>query len=175
MSQPYVGEIRAFAFQRTPTGWFPCDGRLLSIADYQVLYTLLGTTFGGDGVTSFGVPDLRGRTPIHWGNLPGGGTYVLGQKAGTETVTLTTQQIPAHNHVMAAANTPATTVTPGAAVLPATVTGDTLYLTTPAGATAAMSTQSVGFTGGNLAHENCAPTLTMSFCISAFGVFPSQN
>jgi microcystin-dependent protein len=177
MSQPYVGEIRAFGFSRTPSGWFPCDGRLLSIADYQVLYTLLGTTFGGDGVTTFGVPDLRGRTPVHWGSMPGGNTYVLGEKAGTETVTLTIQQIPAHTHMMVATSQVGTTITPGSAVVPSAVgNSDTMFIPDLTSAVAAvMDTESVSFTGGSQPHENCAPTLTVSFCISAFGVFPSQN
>jgi microcystin-dependent protein len=177
MSQPYVGEIRAFGFSRTPTGWFPCDGRLLSIADYQVLYTLLGTTFGGDGVTTFGIPDLKGRRPIHWGTMPGGSTYVLGQKSGTEEVTLITQQIPSHNHTMVAVAGAATAITPAPTLFPGTIGGgDTLYLPDAAGTTVvAMDTEAVGLTGGSLPHENCAPTLTVSICISAFGVFPSQN
>ncbi|MFT4252286.1 MAG: tail fiber protein [Caulobacter sp.] len=176
MSQPYVGEIRAFGFPRIPTGWFPCDGRLLSIADYQTLYTLLGTTFGGDGITTFGVPDLRGRRPVHWGTMLGGSTYTLGQKAGTEEVTLLLAQIPQHNHYMAAFAATATAITPGPTVGVGTIGNDTLYLPETTGATAVvMDTEAVGFTGGSQPHENCAPTLTVSICISAFGVFPSQN
>lgn len=177
MSQPYVGEIRAFGFPRIPTGWFPCDGRLLSIADYQTLYTLLGTTFGGDGVTTFGVPDLKGRRPVHWGTMLGGSTYVLGQKAGTETVTLITNQIPQHTHYMIAYNNTATTITPGPTVGVGTIGGgDTLYLPETTGTTVvAMDTESVSITGGSQPHENCAPTLTVSICISAYGIFPSQN
>jgi microcystin-dependent protein len=176
MSQPYVGEIRMFGFGRTPNGWQACDGSLLSIAEYEVLFTLLGTTYGGDGQNTFAVPDLRGRLPIHQGTSPGLSTYTIGQVAGTETVTLITTQMPSHSHVASATSTAATAVTPGNTLLPGTVSGDTFYVNTTTGNTAAaMSGQSLTATGGNQPHENCMPTLTVQFCIAWAGIFPSQN
>lgn len=177
MSTPYIGEIRIFGFPRIPNGWHACDGSLLSIAEYETLYTLLGTTYGGDGVTSFAVPDLRGRVPIHWGRGPGLSAYVAGQMSGTEGVTLTQLQMPAHNHIMLAGTSTATALPPGPTLAPAAVTGgDTMYITDLAGATpVALAANELAFTGNNVAHENLMPTLTLSICISLFGIFPSQS
>jgi microcystin-dependent protein len=176
MSQPYVGEIRMFGFGRVPNGWWACDGSLLSIAEYEVLYALVGTTYGGDGQTTFGVPDLRGRLPIHQGTGPGLSTYVIGQRAGSEQVTLTSNQMPAHTHTLLATSAAATALSPGNAVLPGAVSGDTFYASDIAGATAvAMSAQSTSSSGGSQPHENCMPTLTVQYCIAWAGIFPSQG
>jgi microcystin-dependent protein len=176
MSAPYVGEIRMFSFPRIPTGWFACDGSLKSISDYQVLYTLIGTTYGGDGVQTFGVPDLRGQVPLHQGTGPSLTPRVLGELGGSENVTLLTPNMPAHNHSFTASTAAASTITPGSGVLPGAVTGDTLYLTTVTGAnTQAYSPAAVQQQGGNVAHENLMPTLTVSICIAWAGVFPSRN
>ena len=114
MTTPYVGEIRLFGFSRVPTGWFACDGSLQSIAEYQTLYTLLGTTYGGDGISTFAVPDLRGAVPVHQGTGPGLSPRPLGLFGGTESVTLSTDQIPAHQHTPNATSNSASTVnTPG--------------------------------------------------------------
>jgi len=176
MSQPYVGEIRMFGFGRTPNGWQACDGTLLPIAEYEVLYTLLGTTYGGDGQSTFGVPDLRGRLPIHQGTGPGLSNYVIGQKSGTESVTLISQQMPAHTHAAVATTGAATALTPGIALLPGAVSGDNFYASDVTGATAVpMSAQSTGLAGGSQPHENCMPTLTVQYCIAWAGIFPSQG
>jgi microcystin-dependent protein len=176
MSQPYVGEIRMFGFNRTPNGWMACDGSLQSIAEYEVLYTLIGTTYGGDGQSTFGLPDLRGRLPIHQGQGPGLSSYVLGQKSGTESVTLTQAQMPAHTHTVVATTAAANSLSPGPTLLPAAVSGDTLYVTDLTGATAiAMSAQSTSVSGGSQPHENCMPTLTVQYCIAWAGIFPSQG
>ncbi|MEG1117467.1 MAG: tail fiber protein, partial [Janthinobacterium sp.] len=114
MSTPYVGEIRLFSFPRIPTGWFACDGSLKPISEYEVLYILLGTTYGGDGVNTFGVPDLRGQVPLHQGTGPGLTPRVMGQKGGSETVTLLQTQLPAHTHVVSALSSLATVNTPAA-------------------------------------------------------------
>src|ERR1700754_4966181 len=98
MSDPFVGEIRMFGFSRTPIGWFACDGSLRSIAQYEVLYTLLGTTYGGDGVNTFALPNLSGRAPVHQGTGPNLTTRIMGQIGGSETVSLTLNQLPAHTH-----------------------------------------------------------------------------
>lgn len=177
MSTPYVGEIRMFGFSRTPNGWFPCDGRLLPISEYQVLYTLLGTTYGGDGVVTFGVPDLRGRIPIHQGNANGLTPKIIGQIAGTEEITLVLNQIPSHTHGFAVSTQAATAAAPGPSViLAAGATEDQLYYTSSSAGTAQpMSRGSGHATGDNLGHDNCAPTLTVSFCIAWAGIFPSQG
>lgn len=176
MSAPYVGEIRMFSFPRIPTGWFACDGSLKPISEYQTLYTLIGTNYGGDGVQTFGVPDLRGQVPIHQGRGPGLSTYVIGQRSGTESVTLLPVNMPTHNHMFVASTAAASTITPGPTVLPAAVTGDNFYLTTITGAsTLNFSPTAVQQQGGNIAHENLMPTLTVSICIAWAGVFPSRN
>ncbi|KRA45204.1 tail fiber protein [Pseudoxanthomonas sp. Root630] len=175
MSQPYVGEIRMFGFSRVPNGWFACDGGLRSIAEYEVLFTLIGTTYGGDGQSTFGVPDLRGRLPIHQGQGPGLSSYVIGQMSGSEQVTLTTNQMPAHTHTLVATTAAATALSPGPTLLPGAVSGDTFYATDITGATpVAMSAQSVSSSGGSQPHENCMPTLTVQYCIAWAGIFPSQ-
>jgi microcystin-dependent protein len=176
MSESYVGEIRLFGFGRTPSGWQACDGSLLSIAENDILFTLLGTTYGGDGETTFAVPDLRGRVPIHYGQGPGLGFYALGEQGGTETVTLVPAQLPGHTHMAVVTSAPATAATPGPNLLPGAVSGDSFYVSEPAGATAvAMSSQSTSPAGGSQPHENCMPTLTVQYCISLYGLYPSRN
>ena len=177
MSTPYVGEIRLFGFSRVPNGWFPCDGSLLSIAEYEVLFTLIGTTYGGDGQSTFAVPDLRGRLPIHQGQGPGLSSYVIGQVSGTETVTLIQTQMPAHTHALVATTSASTAITPGPTLLPGTVSGDTFYVNTITGNTAApMSGQMLAPNGGgSQPHDNTMPTLTVQYCIAWAGIFPSQS
>lgn len=176
MTTPYLGEIRLLAFPRVPTGWFACDGSLVSIAQYEALFTLLGTNYGGDGVNTFGLPDLRGRVPVHQGNGYGLTPRVLGQKAGVENVTLLTNQMPQHNHVLGATTTVAAATAPGTTQLPGALTGDTMYITDLAGASPyAMATNEIGLQGGNLPHDNLMPTLTGSYCIAWQGIYPSQS
>ncbi|SDD45779.1 phage tail protein [Aquimonas voraii] len=178
MSQPYIGEIRMLAFgtRGAPTGWQACDGSLLPIVQYDALFALIGTTYGGDGQTTFAVPDLRGRVPIHQGQGGGQSIYVIGQRAGAETVTLLPSQMPAHTHTLVATTGASTAVTPGADLLPGTVAGDTFYVNTITGNNAAaMSPQMLTAAGSSQPHENCMPTLTVQFCISLFGIFPSQG
>lgn len=179
MSQPFVGEIRMFAFgsRGAPNGWQACDGSLLSIAEYEVLFSLIGTTYGGDGQNTFAVPDLRGRLPVHQGQGPGLTSYLIGQRAGTETVTLLPQQMPMHSHTAIATTAAATTGTPGTTVLPGAVSGQTMYVTDLTGAVPfTLSPQSVGLSGGGAQpHENCMPTLTVQYCIAWLGIYPSQS
>lgn len=176
MSNPYVGEIRLVGFNFPPAGWIPCDGRLLAISEYDVLFTLLGTTYGGDGVTTFAVPDMRGRLPIHQGQGPGLSNYVIGEMSGVESVTLTGNQIPAHTHPAYATSAAANTGTPGPTVLPGAVSGQTMYVTdTSGGMPFTQAPQSTTVAGGSQPHENCMPTLTVNYCIAAFGIFPSRN
>jgi microcystin-dependent protein len=176
MSTPYIGEIRMFGFPRIPTGWFACDGSLQSIAEYETLYTLLGTTYGGDGQNTFAVPDLRGRIPVHNGQGAGLSSYPIGMSVGTEGVVLLTQQIPQHGHVMMASTTPATTNIPAASTVLAAANGDNLYATftaTPVATPLAATT--IGISGQTLPHQNCMATLTTSYCIAWAGVFPSRS
>lgn len=175
MSTPYIGEIRTLGFSRTPIGWQACDGSLLPISQYETLFMLIGTTYGGDGQSTFAVPDLRGRLPVHQGQGSGLSNYTLGQAAGTETVTVLPTQMPAHTHTMVATTGASTDITPGPALLPGTVSGDTFYANTVTGNTAAaMSGQMLAPSGGSQPHENCMPTLTVQYCIATEGIFPQQ-
>jgi microcystin-dependent protein len=181
MSQlaPFVGEIRLFAFPRAPTGWFACDGRLLSIDAYQVLFALLGTTYGGNGQTTFALPDLRGRLPVDQGSGLGLSTRVIGQILGSEEVTLSSNNLPAHTHDYHASTTNASANVPTGGEL-AALTTDTMYTTVPGPYTEQMSPQAVTNTGGNggfgaLPHDNSMPTLTVSYCIAYEGIYPSQS
>lgn len=178
MANPFVGEIRLFGFPRIPTGWFACDGSLQSISEYEVLYALIGTTFGGDGINTFGLPDLRGRVPISQGNGSGGLTpRVLGEISGeTEHVLLNTE-IPLHSHPLISTTNVGTTVTPSNTVHLATVSPDTARLYAPASSVTSPSVLAscVNPTGNNLPHPNMMPTLTGNFCICWAGVYPSQG
>lgn len=176
MSEAFIGEIRMFGFSRVPNGWQACDGSLLSIAEYDPLYALLGTTFGGDGQNTFGVPDLRGRLPLHQGAGPGMSNHPIGQIAGSESVTLTLGQMPTHTHELSVTSAAATLDVPSTSALPGSVSGESFYLSDIAGATAlAMEDTAMGISGGNQAHENCMPTLTVQFCICWAGVYPSPS
>lgn len=176
MTQPYVGEIRLFPYNFAPNGWFDCDGRLLSISDYEVLYTLLGTTYGGDGVNTFALPNLCGRVPIHQGTGLGLGTYVLGQMAGNEQITLLSSQMPAHTHAFNAVDSAASSAGPAANLQLGSVSGDTLYTNSIAGIVSGnLAPSAVSTAGGNLPHDNTMPSLVARFCIAWAGVFPSQG
>lgn len=175
MSTPFIGEIRMFGFPRTPEGWVPCDGRLLQIAEYEPLYVLLGTTYGGDGVSTFATPDLRGRLPVHQGTGLGLTTRVPGEKGGTESVSLLEPQMPAHTHTVVMTTAAATTDAPGGTVMPGAVSGDTYYTSDIIGATPAEMNAAMGsMAGGSQPHENCMPTLVVQYCIASTGIFPQQ-
>lgn len=167
MAQPYVGEIRMFAGNFAPAGWMFCAGQLLPIAENETLFFLIGTTYGGDGESTFALPDLQGRIPIHFGN-----GFNLAETGGVETVTLTVGQIPAHSHPLLATSSSAAQSNPANNVL-ARVTGTDVYGTdTPF---APMAPASVGPVGGSQPHENCQPFLCVSFIISLFGIFPQPT
>lgn len=168
MSEPYIGEIRLFAGNFAPMDWALCDGSLLSIAENEALFSLLGTTYGGDGQTTFALPDLRGRVPIHRST-----TYPLGSKAGTETVTLITNQLPAHTHTVNASTAPGDAENPSNALW--AQSPQTSYDNTANPTLAAMNPTSVTSVGGNQPHDNMMPTLTVSYIISLYGIYPSQN
>ncbi len=175
MSNPYVGEIRMFGGNFAPSGWSFCNGQLLDISTNQVLFALIGTTYGGDGVNTFAVPDLRGRLPIHQGQGPGLSNYVIGQLSGTENVTLLSTQLPQHNHALQVSNNLVSDSVPGSTMLPGQLTSGELYDTPPAAPNLTMNPSSLGLIGGNQPHSNIQPYLSVSFIISMFGVFPSRN
>lgn len=165
MAQPYVGEIRIFAGNFSPAGWMFCDGQLLLISEYETLYNLLGTTYGGDGQSIFALPDLRGRIPIHFGNA-----FTLAETGGVETVTLTVQQIPAHSHPLLAQSTPGRFSSPSG-TFPA---ASALRQFTANAPTTPMAGQAISATGGSQPHNNLMPYLCVNFIISLWGIFPSQ-
>ncbi len=171
MSQPFIGEIRMFAGNFAPLGWAFCQGQILSISEYQTLFDLIGTTYGGDGQSTFALPNLQSRVPIHMGT-GAGGTFVIGQMGGVETVTLTTNQIPAHTHAPQADNNAATLSGPGGAVWAAS--NNYAQFAPPPGGTA-MNPQSIGSAGDSQPHDNMLPFVAINFIISLFGVFPTLN
>jgi microcystin-dependent protein len=183
MSNPFLGEIRVFAGNFSPRGWAFCRGQLLPISQNDALYALIGTTFGGDGQTTFGLPDTQGRSVIGQGTGSGLSAYVIGQMSGTESVTLNTNQIPAHNHVLNAWNVDATTPTPGPGVglsnpLNAhTGQSSLFYLDTTAvnPNSPVLPSDTVMSAGGNQPHDNMAPSLVLNYIIALEGVFPSRN
>jgi microcystin-dependent protein len=176
MAQPYVGEVRMFAGNFAPAGWLFCQGQLLPISEYATLFNLIGTTYGGDGQSTFQLPNLQSRVPMHMGTGAGLGTVTLAQIGGVETVTLTTQQIPQHIHGMlatgASSGQPPTNNMPSPAG--STVTGLQPYQP-PGGGTTALKNTMLQMTGGNQPHENRQPYLCISFIISLFGIFPSPT
>ena len=173
MDQPYVGEIRIFAGNFPPNGWMFCEGQTLPISQNEVLFQLIGTTYGGDGQETFNLPNLSSRVPIHMGTGPDGTTYQLGELAGVEQVTLTTQQIPSHTHPLTASTNAGSATPPGSNVLAVTSGGIQLYY--EGQANSPMNAQAIGAAGGSQPHENCQPFLCVNFIISLFGVFPSQT
>ncbi|NIJ21937.1 microcystin-dependent protein [Sphingomonas naasensis] len=171
MAQPYVGEIRMFAGNFPPNGWMFCEGQLLAISENETLFQLIGTTFGGDGQETFGLPDLRGRAPLHQGTSAGT-TYILGETGGVEEVTLTTQQLPIHTHAMLGSTNTASGPTPTNLLIGQSTSIDA-FLNAVAGDP--MSPQAITPVGGNQPHENMQPYLCVDFIISLFGIFPSQT
>lgn len=155
-----------------PLGWAFCDGSLLPISQYDALFALIGTTYGGDGQTTFALPDLRGRMPMHAGTLAGSGTYTLGQRGGTETVTLIGNQIPVHSHALGASSGAGSSAAPGGAVLAQSAAGELYFDDSPG---VAMKTGLVAAGGGNQPHNNMSPYLVVSFIIALEGIFPSQG
>ena len=166
MAQPYVGEIRMFAGNFAPAGWMFCEGQLLPISENETLFQLIGTTYGGDGQSTFALPDLRGRIPVHQGN-----GINFAESGGTEEITLTIQQIPAHTHPWLASEAAATALTPQGNV-PAEASKR--FYVVPS-SVSALAPQSGAATGGSQPHTNFQPFLCIDFIISLFGIFPSQN
>ena len=172
MAQPYVGELRMFAGNFAPAGWMFCEGQLLPISENETLFQLIGTTYGGDGQSIFALPDLRGRLPVHFGAGPGLQNYILAEMGGVEEVTLTVQQIPAHNHPAGCLNTDGNSASQNGG-LPAGNTTANAYGAMPP--STAMNVAAVAPVGGSQPHTNFQPYLCIDFIISLFGIFPSQT
>jgi microcystin-dependent protein len=168
MAEPFLGEVRMMSFSFPPKGWALCNGQLLPINQNQALFSLLGTTFGGDGRTTFALPNLQGQTPIHVGSA-----FVLGQKGGEQSHTISIGELPAHTHSVNATSNQATDNTPTSSLGLAASKGSQLYA--PANALVAMSPTSISNVGGSQAHLNMQPFLTISFCVALQGIFPSPN
>ena len=172
MSTPYVGEIRMFGGNFAPQGWLLCDGSLLPISEYETLFSLIGTTYGGDGMSTFALPDLRGRIPAHMGIGPGLSPYTIGEALGSETVTLTNQQIPSHTHAMSASTNVGGRTSPSNNVLARSTNADIYSGDAPSGAMAGTAVSTVG---GSQPHGNLMPTLCVNFIISIYGIYPSPS
>ena len=170
MSEPFLAEIRIVGFNFAPRGWAFCDGQILPINQNQSLYSLLGTNYGGDGRTSFALPDLRGRTPIHVGD-----GHTLAQKSGAETVTLTAAEIAAHTHTFKASSSPGADRSATNDILADTAPAGLLYRDAEAASMTALRSGTITNAGGGQAHNNMQPYTTLSFCIALQGLFPSRN
>jgi len=177
MSQPYIGEVRAFGFPFAPRNYAYCNGQLVAISQNSTLFAIIGTTYGGDGTQTFGLPNLTNSAAMHWGNGPGLTPRVIGEVLGADNVTLTSQQIPNHTHIVTSADT----------TVPAQKTGvptGTVYVgpSTPANAYDAAGTPGANFSpkmiataGSSLPHQNVQPVLAMNYCIALYGIFPSRS
>jgi len=170
MAEPFIGEISLFGFQFPPRFWAVCSGQLLPIAQNQALFSLLGTSYGGNGLQSFALPDLRGRTPIHRGQGPGLSNFVQGQQGGAENVTLLSTQMPSHQHTASASPGAPAVASPAAAAWASG--GSAAY---EASANTSMSASALANAGGNQAHNNQQPSLVLNYCIALSGIFPSRN
>ena len=173
MGQPYIGEIRMFAGNFAPVGWAFCDGSVQDISQNDTLFTLIGTTYGGDGQNTFNLPDLRGRLPVHMGQGSGLNNYVIGELTGSENIQLNYNHLPFHTHTLAAEAAGGTTAV--SSPTGAYVAGGSANLFGTTGPAQAMDAHAVSMAGGSLPHSNVMPYLCVSFIISLFGVFPSQN
>jgi microcystin-dependent protein len=172
---PYVGQIVAVAFNFAPENWALCNGQLIPITEYSTLYNLIGTTYGGDGQTTFGLPDLRGRAPVHMGQGTGLSSYVIGQFGGQEAVTLTAAQNASHTHAVNASSQAGTTSTPSNAVSLATASAAPLPVYAPPGTTVvSMAPAAIGSSGSGQPHDNRQPYLAINYIIALYGEYPSQ-
>jgi microcystin-dependent protein len=176
---PFLGEIRMVGFNFAPVGWALCNGQTLSISQYAALFSLLGTTYGGNGTTNFNLPNLQGRVAIHQGNGAGLSPYVIGQVGGAENITLLSNQMPLHNHLVNVNNQAGISADPTNKILAETATSDrTPVLTnsyTTNAATGTLAATAVSQSGGNQPHPNLQPYLTVNFIIALTGIFPSRS
>lgn len=172
MAQPFVGEIRMVGFNFAPAGWMFCQGQTLPISENEVLFQLIGTTYGGDGQETFQLPNLASRVPIHQGTAKSGTTYQMGETGGAESVTLTTQQVPIHNHAFLASTGPGNVQVPTGNVTAESAAVKIYIEDSPS---QAMNAAAITPVGGSQPHENLQPYLCISYIISLFGIFPSQT
>lgn len=172
MSDPFIGEIKMFAGNFAPRGWALCDGQLLAVAQNDALFSLFGTIYGGDGRTTFGLPDLRGRIPIHYGSGPGLTPRNIGQKSGAENVTLTVNTLPSHGHPLQASANAGTDANPSSKVLGAS---PSVRLYRPVNPTAPMSTNAITQVGGSQSHPNVMPFQCINFVVALIGIYPPRT
>lgn len=179
MADPFLGEIRMFGGNFAPNGWALCNGQLLAISQNTALFSILGTMFGGDGVRTFGLPDLRGRVPVHQGQGNGLSNYTVGEITGSENVTLLTGQMPTHNHTVGVSNQAGSAVDPTNGIIAEINTGGRQPVTTTEAyvptATGTMAANAVSMAGGNQPHSNIQPLLCLTFIIALQGIFPSRS
>ena len=175
MAEPFVGQIIMTGFNFAPRGYLLCNGQLMSIAQNTALFSLLGTQFGGDGQTTFGLPNLQGRVGIHQGNGPGLTPRTMGETAGSETVTLLSTQMPMHNHLMATSNVAGAVTNPGGNFVAASSDPSLSASFRPTSDGSTLSPQAIGSAGGTQPHNNMQPYLVISFSIATEGIFPSRN
>jgi|SRR5580658_4557246 microcystin-dependent protein len=168
MSIPFIGQLLLASWNYAPKGYATCNGQLLPISQNQALFAVLGTTYGGDGIRTFGLPNLQGRTPVGYG-----AGVVIGQTAGQDAHTLLAAEVPSHTHALQATTTSASIISPGGNLLAATAGAATLY--TGASGLAPMNAATISNAGGSQPHENRQPFLVMNWCIALTGIFPSQN
>lgn len=180
MSEPFIGQIILFAGNFAPTGWFMCQGQTLAISSYAALFSILGTTYGGNGTTTFQLPDLRSRVPVGWGQGPGLSAYVLGEQGGVENVNLLVSNMPSHTHLVTADASNGNATSPSNALLAQTVvskgstTYDTYVTGTPAHAVT-MNPTTIQPQGGGIPHTNLQPFLGLNYIMAYVGIFPSRN
>ena len=173
MSQPFLGEIKMFGGNFAPLGYALCDGQLMSIQQNTALFSILGTTYGGDGIQTFGLPDMRCRMPVHQGNGPGLTPFVLGEITGSQSVSILTSNLPSHTHLVGATSGGGTATGPAGGFLAASTARDKVYSAGPPDTT--LSPQTVGLTGNNIPISIIPPVLCVNFIIALQGIFPSRN
>jgi len=171
MSDPFVAEIRIFPFNFAPKNWAFCDGQTISISQNIALFSLLGTTYGGNGSSTFALPNMQGRAPMFPGQGPGLSSRDLGQSGGQESVTLNTNEMPSHTHTMTAATSAAVAEAPAGAALAESAS---LNISSKTGAQKTMASDAIASTGGSLPHNNMQPYLVMNFCIALMGIYPAR-
>jgi microcystin-dependent protein len=176
MADPFVAEIRIFGFNFAPTGWAQCNGQILPISQNTALFSLLGTTYGGNGQSTFALPDMQGNACLHPGQGPGLSLYDLGQQGGSETITLLDSEMPIHNHTLLANPNPGDNLIPSPTTSLASSTGGSLYVTAASNPPLTqMAFQALTPAGGSLPHNNMQPYLVLNYCIALQGVFPPRT